>query len=174
MRKTALLLMITVLVGIWGVPCQAEGNTKIAFIHTQKVILETKAGKDGYAELEQLVELHKQKMQAKEAEIKAAEEELAKQGKMLSESARTEKRENLQKLYKSYSRLKEDAKAEVSAREKALLDKIIDQLAKVIEKVGKDNGYTMILDAEGPSVLFSDTAFNISELVVKEFDKSYQ
>ncbi|MBN1295327.1 OmpH family outer membrane protein, partial [bacterium] len=59
-------------------------------------------------------------------------------------------------------------------REKALLDKIIDQLAEVIRRVGKDQGYTIILDSEGPSVLFSDDTKDISSLIVQEFDKIAQ
>ncbi len=149
-------------------------DLKIGFIRTQKVILETKAGKEGYASLEGLVEQHRVTMQTKEDEIKKMEEELSTQGKMLSEQARLEKRELLQKAYKDYSRMKEDAKTEIGAREKALLDKIIDQLAKVIEKIGKEQGYTIILDAEGPSVLYSTEALDISTLIVTEFDKVYQ
>ncbi|MBN1295201.1 OmpH family outer membrane protein, partial [bacterium] len=109
MKRTAMIFVaaLCVIASVGDVWAQ---EMKIGFIHTQKVILETKAGKDGYAKLEQLVEEYKRQIQQKEAEIKAMEDELAKQGKMLSEEARLEKREELQKVYKDYTRLKEDAK----------------------------------------------------------------
>lgn len=173
MKKIMIIIAVAILATALGSTASAE-EMKLAFIHTQKVILETKAGKDGYAKLEQIVEDYRQQMQAQEDLIKSMEEELAKQGKMLSDDARLEKREELQKAYKEYSRLKEDAKAEVANREKALLDKIIDQLADVINQVARDKGYTMILDAEGPSVLYADESKDISDLIVKEFDKVSQ
>ncbi|MBN1880173.1 OmpH family outer membrane protein [bacterium] len=173
MKKLVCLLLTAGFMTCLGNVVQGQ-DIKIGFIRTQKVILDTKAGKDGYSTLEKLVEQHRISMQQKEDEIKKMEEELSNQGKMLSEDARLEKRESLQKAYKDFSRMKEDAKAEVNAREKALLDKIIDQLAKVIEKIGKDQGYTLILDAEGPSVLYSTDTLDISSLVVTEFDKVYQ
>ncbi|HPQ40446.1 MAG TPA: OmpH family outer membrane protein [bacterium] len=173
MKKMMLILAVAVLTAALGSTVSAQ-ELKIAFIHTQKVILETKAGKEGYSKLEQIVEEYRQQMQAQEDTIKALEEELAKQGKMLSDEARLEKREELQRAYKEYSRLKEDAKAEVANREKALLDKIIDQLADVINRVAKEQGYTMILDAEGPSVLYADDSKDISSLIVQEFDKVAQ
>ncbi|MCD4655366.1 OmpH family outer membrane protein [bacterium] len=173
MKKLSLVLIISVIITLTFSAHATEGQ-KIGFIQTQKVILETKAGKEGYVTLEKLVEELKQRMQSKESSIKAMEEELAKQGKMLSDDARLEKREELQKAYKDYSRMKEDAKVEIGNREKALLDKIIEQLAAVIEQVGKNEGYTLILDAEGPSVLFADSAQDISPLIVKEFDKASQ
>lgn len=173
MKKIVCLALLAVF--MIGLTESVQGqDLKIGFIRTQKVILGTKAGKEGYATLEKLVEQHQTLMKQKEDEIKVMEEELSTQGKMLSEEARLAKRENLQKAYKDYSRMKEDAKTEIGAKEKALLDKIIDQLAKVIEKIGKDQGFTMILDAEGPSVLYATDALDISQTVITEFDKVYQ
>jgi len=172
MKRMFLILIISTFIAFAAMSANAEESPKIGFIQTQKVILQTKAGKEGYATLEKLVEEKKQQMQSQESLIKGLEEELSKQGKMLSDSSRLEKREELQKQYKEFSRMKEDAKLEIGNREKALLDKIIEQLASVIETVGKREGYTLILDAEGPSVLFADSAKDISPLIIEEFDKA--
>ncbi len=153
---------------------EADENMKIGFIRTQRVILETQVGREGYENLQRLVEQHRQKIQQKENEIRAMEEELVKQGQMLTDEARLEKREQLQRAIVNLNRMNEDAQNEIGGREKLLLDRIIDQLAKVIEKIGQEHGYTMILDSDGPSVLYSDRTKDISAKIIEEFDKMQQ
>lgn len=171
MKKCVCLITCLLLFGICS-PLQAEDIVKIGFIRTQRVILETKAGKEGYATLQNLVDQHRQKMTEKENEIKKMEDELAKQSQMLTDQARLEQRERLQRAVLDLNRMKEDAQTEIGNREKLLLDRIIDQLAGVIEKIGQEQGFTVILDADGPSVLYSDKAFDISSQVIAEFDKA--
>jgi outer membrane protein len=171
MKKSVYLITFLLVAGICN-PIHAEDTVKIGFIRTQRVILETQAGKEGYATLQSLVDQHRQKMTEKENEIKKMEDELAKQSQMLTDEARLEHRERLQRAVLDLNRMKEDAQTEIGNREKLLLDRIIDQLADIIEKIGKEQGFTIILDADGPSVLYTDTALDISNLVIAEFDKT--
>jgi outer membrane protein len=173
MKKGMIFTVCLMLLLMCSVVAADEG-IKIGFIRTQRVILETQAGKEGYANLQSLVDQHRQRIQQKESEIRAMEQELADQGQMLTEQARLEKREDLQRAIVSLNRMNEDAQNEIGNREKILLDRIIEQLAKVIEKIGQDEGYTIILDADGPSVLFSDQAKDISTKVIEEFNKISQ
>ncbi len=173
MKKIVYLVVILALL-VMNSPLRADTSAKIGFIQTQRVILETKAGKEGYTTLQNLVDQRRQEMTAKENEIKKMEDDLAKQSQMLTDEARLEQRERLQRAVLDFQRMKEDAQTEIGNREKLLLDRIIDQLAEVIEKIGKEQGFTIILDADGPSVLYSDRALDISNLVIAEFDKAFK
>lgn len=173
MKKNICLIVVLALLML-GSPIRAENSTKIGFIRTQRVILETKAGKEGYTALQNLVDQRRQEMTEKENEIKKMEDDLSKQSQMLTDEARLEQRERLQRAVLDLNRMKEDAQTEIGNREKLLLDRIIDQLAEVIEKIGKEQGFTIILDADGPSVLYSNQALDISSQVIAEFDKAYK
>jgi outer membrane protein len=149
-----------------------QTDLKFGFINTQKLIADSKAGKAGNKTMQDLVDKHKKAIDEKGAEIKTAESELEKQYKTITEQARTEKEETINKQRKELDRMKEDAQAEVSAKEKSMLNDILGDVGGVIQQIGKDENFTVIFGMEGPSILYADPVLDITDKVVKKYDDS--
>ena len=49
---------------------------------------------------------------------------------------------------------------------------LVEQLRKVVDQVGQDEGYTLILEKGGPALLYADSKIDITEDVIKRFNES--
>jgi len=86
--------------------------------------------------------------------LKSKREELIKQ------------KEQLDSMYNDLYR--KDGKLE--AKQKELVTPILDRINGVLMRIGKNDSYDYILDAEGP-VLYANPKHDISDYVLKELEK---
>ena len=175
MRKLVLISFIGALI----LACNnqatfAADELKIGYVNAQRIIEESKAGKQAYQKLKELQDEHKSKVEAKKSDIESKEEELRKQYMTLSESAKMEKEENLRKEKKEFKRMLEDADTEIGAREKSYLEKIDKEVMEVIDKVGKEEGYTVILGQVGSLILYANPTIDLTDKVIQKYDLTFQ
>jgi Skp family chaperone for outer membrane proteins len=62
-----------------------------------------------------------------------------------------------------------DSQEDLRLEDSELTSKIVANLLKVVEKVGRDRGYTMVLEKK--SVLFAAERIEITDQVVREMNK---
>ncbi len=172
-KRLILIAMMLVTVGLIFQPA-IRAEVKIGFVNPQKIIEDSVAGKAAYASLKQVQESHRQVIEGKKAEIDGAEEELQKQYFTLSESARAEKEEAIRKAKTDFKRMLEDADGDLSVKEKSYLEKIDKEVMQLINKIAKDEGYSIILGMNGPSVLYADPGLDLTDKVVKAYDATKQ
>jgi outer membrane protein len=170
-RLTLVLCLAAVALTLGPAKMLAGDEMKIGFVNAQRIIDESQAGKEAYQKLKDLQEQHRQAVEAKKAEIDKAEEELKKQYLTLSESARAEKEEALRKAKKEFKRMLEDADADMSAKEKQYLEKIDKEVMAIIHKIGKEEGFSLILGNAGPSILYANPALDLTDRIIKLYDQ---
>ncbi|MCK4508857.1 MAG: OmpH family outer membrane protein, partial [Desulfuromonadales bacterium] len=51
-----------------------------------------------------------------------------------------------------------------------LTRKILESLLKVVQQVGKSEGYAMVLEKTESSIVYADESIDISDKVIKAFD----
>ena len=52
-----------------------------------------------------------------------------------------------------------------------LMQPIAEKLKKVIDEIGREKGYSLIIERQGPGVLYVREALDITDLAVAEFNK---
>ncbi len=175
MKKiTTFMLTALITMFIPGSAIRAADEIKLGFVNAQRIIEESIAGKTAYKQLKALQDQHKKAVEAKKAEIDKAEKELQQQYLTLSDSAKQEKDMALSRAKKDFQRMLEDADSEINSKEKAFLSKIDKEVMAIINKIGKEKGYTMIFGQAGSSVLYANPAIDLTDLVIKEYDATYQ
>ncbi len=173
MKKSAIMIALMAICYLTPIALCAD-NLKIGFVNAQRIIEESKAGKQAYSQLKVLQDEHKKKVEAKKAEIDNADEELKKQYSTLAENARVQKEEDIRKAKTDFKRMLEDADSDMAAKEKSYLEKIDKEVMEIIQKLGKEESYSILLSNSGPSILYIDPSMDITEKVIKLYDSAQQ
>ncbi len=123
-----------------------------------------------YAEVNKDTEKVQKLIFEKQKELQDMKESFDKQSLMLSAEARTSREKELQARFRGYQRWGEDIQNEMNQKKMEVEKTIFISLQKVIQKLGADEGYTLILEKNENIVLFASKPTDITDLVIKAYD----
>jgi outer membrane protein len=147
-----------------------NSNLKIGSVDIQKAVNECKAGKEAKKDLTKEVEKFQRLVAEKQKELQEMKETLEKQGLLLNPDVRAAREKELQTKLRDFQRWGEDIQNEMNQRRAEVERNISIGLQKVIQKVGADEGYTLILEKNENIVLFSSQSTDMTDLVIKAYD----
>jgi len=170
MKKGIALLLFV----LFCMPVSSMGSDaiKIGCIDFQKVLNESDAGKKAKADLETLVKSKQTTIDEKGKTIEKMKADLEKQASVLSADAKKSKEEELEKLLREYQRLVQDSQTEVKKKELELTDAIIKDMRQIVDKIGEEGSYTLIMEKTGGMVLYATKDIDITEAVIKRYNQS--
>ena len=148
----------------------AQDVVKVAYVDMQKALNESRAGKKALGELQKLMEERKSGLQKQKESLEKRKDELDKQGLLLNEDTRKSRENEIRTLERDYSRTLSDLKDEFARREGEFTDGIRKELLKVIEKIGKEGGYTLVLEKQYSAVLYAPSSIDLTETLIKRYD----
>ena len=170
MSKGRLGLVIGILVigGWFGSVLAAD--LKIGYVDIQKAINECNAGKEAKKVITKEVEKFQQTVALKQKELQTLKESFEKQAPMLNQDARTNKEKEYQNKVREFQRWGEDNQNEVNQKRAEMERTIALGLQTVIQKVGADDGYTLVLEKNENIVLYVSKSIDLTDRVIKAFD----
>lgn len=148
----------------------ANAESKIGYVDMQKAIQTTAAGKKAKAELESEFNKKKKDLEKKEADLKKMGEDLEKKKSVLSEDALGKKQAEFQDEMLKYRDIVGKSQVEIQKKERELTAPILDKMKKVIAKLAKEKGFTVVLE-NSQMVLYAVPEADMTEDVIKAFDK---
>jgi outer membrane protein len=149
----------------------AADDLKIGLVDMQQALQSVDSGKKAKAQLESEFNKRKKEIQSEEASIKKMTEEFKKQSLVMSDEAKAKKQAEIQEKIMKYQELTARSQAEIQQKEQELTRPLITKLRSVIADVAKKKGYNMILEKSDTNVLFSQDKDDLTEEVVKGFNK---
>jgi len=166
--KRLVALIGIVLFGFLGSALAAD--YKIAYVDIQKAVNESNAGKDAKKAITKEVEKFQRLIADKQKELQTLKESLEKQAPMLTPDARATREKEYQNKLREFQRWGEDTQNEINQKRMEVERNISIGLLKVIQKVGADDGYTLILEKNESLVLFVSKTIDITDRVIKAYD----
>lgn len=148
----------------------ADSSLKVAYVDIQKALELTKAGQKVQKEFKSEVDSEQKQIDKKKTEYENLKESLDKQKSSLNESALREKEESLLTMEKELKRSFQDSQDKLRRKNASLVGELVKKMRELIEKMGKEEGYSIILEKNGQGVIFADPSLDITESVVKKFD----
>ncbi len=145
-------------------------NKIIAVIDMQKVVRTCKAGKRAMQELNRKFETLKKQLQAKQRELQAFKKDLEKKGPLMSEEARAQKERQYKKLLREFKDKSDDAQYEMRQAEAKKMEPVLKKLEKVVNRIGKERHYLIILEKNMPGLYYVAPGTDITNEVIKIFD----
>ena len=167
-ERAALLLALGLMLG-WGIGATDE-PTKIGFVDAEQVILTVKEGKSAREELERKGREAEAKLGPLIEEYKAKGQELEARRMALSEDALKEKVLDLQSLENRIKGMQTEAQGKMEIDQQRLFGPIQEKFFDVVKEIGRENGYSAIMSADAPGLIYRREAHDLTELVIKTFD----
>jgi len=149
----------------------AQPPSRIGYVDVQKILAKSTAGVAAREQLEREKVALQKDVDSKRAEIEKLKDELDKKGRLLSAEARKEKQETLDRKLRDLRRLVDDYQRELEKKEQALLQKVLAELSGVIERIGKQRGYLMIVDRKSPGLVYAAPEADLTDEILKAYDQ---
>jgi len=169
--KKALFAVTAILLGLL-LAGAAKAQVKIGFVDMQQVVAKSKPGQAALARLKAEASKKQEEVKAREQEIAKAEEELQKQHAVLSDAARREKEDAIQRRKRDLRRIAEDYSRDLAARENELLLDLQRDILAAVRDYGKEKGYTLIIERNQGGVMYSADALDLTQDIIERMDKS--
>jgi outer membrane protein len=145
--------------------------TRIGYVDVQRVIVRSVAGVAAREQLEKDKVAMQKDVDNRKVEVDKLREEMEKKGLVLSAESRREKEETLQRKVRDLRRLAEDLEKELQKKEQAATQKILQELTGIIEKMGKERGFLLIVERRSGGVIYGDPEGDVTDEVIKLYDQ---
>lgn len=167
--KQLLTILSCLLLGL-ALCTSAYAADKVGYINLQRLVNESKMGKDARADIQKMRKDKEAMLTSKLQDINKLKEFINKEGGKMPPAERRAKVEFLQKLYKEYQRLVADAKEDITREDRELVAIILGKANDILKKVAKKRKYSIIL--KDPNAIgYLDPDVDITDLVLKELNK---
>lgn len=143
---------------------------KLGYVDMQKALSSSRAGKAAQKDYETEVKKAQSDLDKKKSEFERMRSEFDKQRDSLSDSARAERAEKLRTMEKELKRNFKDTQEELQRKNMKLVGSMVKKLREVVEEVGQQEGFVVILEKSSQAVLYADNKIDITEKVIEEFD----
>ena len=156
-------------------PPAAGGTTaalqRIAFIDVQRVLARSAAGVAARDQLEREKVGMQRDMDGKRVELEKLRDELEKKGPLMAADARRDKQEQFERKRRDAARVMDDYQKELEKKEQLLLQRVLQDLSGVIDRVGKERGCYLIVEKRGASVLYASNEADLTDEIIRAYDQ---
>ena len=153
-------------------PARSE-EFKVGFVDAQKVLDESELGKQVRDSLNDYVKSRQKIVDIEEQDLKKLEEDLSKQGAILSPDAKQEREEQLQRKYMEYQKKVGELQKEIQQRRTDKLEEFNKNLEKIVKVLGEKEGYSMILNNPASNtIIYSKPSLDLTDRLIQEIDKN--
>lgn len=166
------MLVTTILCAFSFSAMAADAPSKFGYMDLQKAIQETSTGKKAKKDLETEFNKKKKELEKKEADLKKMSEDFEKKSMVLSDELKMQKQGELQQEMLKYRELVGKSQMEIQKRERELTMPIVEKLQSIVADIGKKEGYAFVFEKNEQSVLYADKSTDLTDRVLKEFEKT--
>lgn len=166
-----MLYLFVVLLSIFPSLGQAaDSSVKIAIIDMKQALQTVKAGKNAIAQLEKDFNERKKEIQSGEEKLKKMTDEFKKQSLVLSDQAKRERQEKLQREFMQLQELSTRANMEMQQKQQTLTEPIVKKIKGIVSDLARKRGYTLVLEKNENVVLYTELD-DITVDVINQYDK---
>jgi outer membrane protein len=149
--------------------------TKIAILHVQNAILQTKDGQNAMSAINTKFGPTKAKFDKDQADLQALMDQMKKGSATMSDDARVKLQREIDQKQTALKRSSEDAQAELDQEENKLFQDIGNKMYQLVQQYATQNGFAVVLNVSDPQtpVMWASAAINIQEDIVKLYDQAH-
>jgi len=166
MRNLLLILAATILL-----VSPAMAAQKIAYVDLQKALNMSQQGSQAKQEISELVKKYEAEFKDKQQALLQKKDELQKPAALLSDSAKAEKEREYQQEVKDLQRFPSDVKEELQQRDAEHTQRILSEMNKILQQLGEQGGYSMILEKNEGAVLYAVEAVDLTDELIEAYDE---
>ena len=149
----------------------AQEQLRIGYVDLQRALNECNAGKSAKEKFKGEVDKAEQSLERRKSEVEKLKDELEKKGLLL----RDDERDNLERDYRQklrdFERAYKDTQQELQIKDRELTGRILEDLRQVIQALGEQGSYTVILEGNNTVVLYGAKAIDLTSEIIKTYNE---
>jgi outer membrane protein len=170
----AAMAVLAVLSALWWAQppalAQAPAATRIGYVDLQRILARSQAGVQAREQIEKDKASMQKQVDSQKSDYDKLRDELEKKGQLLSADARRDKQEALERKVRDVRRLVDDLQAQLQKKEDALLQRVLQDVAGLIQRLGKEKGYAIVVERQRAGVLYASADADLTDDVLKAYD----
>jgi Skp family chaperone for outer membrane proteins len=164
--KTVRLALVTGALLAAGIAGAAELRP-LAIIDSQRIAEDYEAARDAQEQYQKFVRELEREVGDKEKALTALMEEIDSQKLLLGQDALATKTQQFERQRAEYFQFRESIDQRAEAEYKTRIQPILDQIKTIVERLGKERNYGLILDSAAISVLYVNPEFDLTNDVMQ-------
>ncbi|NEX93985.1 OmpH family outer membrane protein [Caulobacter sp. 17J65-9] len=158
------MLSALALIAALAAPSLAAAQGKVVFVDTQRVLIEVRDGAAAQARLRTWLDAKQKEIDAEQTALRAEKDALDKASPTMDAATRERKTAELQRKVNALAEKWERARAEAVARESKEIEAILGKFDKVVAKVERRDGVSVVDEQPSPPVP------DITDEIVRAYD----
>jgi outer membrane protein len=152
-------------------PAPSASAGRIAYVDVQRVLARSAAGVAAREQLEREKATMQKEMDGKRVELEKLREEIEKKGPLMAADARRDKQDQFDRKRRDAARLADDFQKELEKKEQGLLQKVLQDVQGVVDRVGKQRGFHMIVERQRAGVIYAAPEADLTDEVIRAYDQ---
>ena len=163
-RASRLLVFLTSALLLGATAARAE--MRVAVVDMQRALNECDAGKKAKDQVRGKFEKAQGELKKEREDLDKARDDFEKKSILMKEDDRRDKERELENRTLDFKRKYEDMQRDLKRTDAELTSGIVEQLYGIVNDYGKQQGYTLVLEASS-GLLYADKALDITDAIVK-------
>ncbi|MFH1467015.1 MAG: OmpH family outer membrane protein [Pseudomonadota bacterium] len=173
MPRLASLRLLLVSFLLMVLPGAAWADTKIAIVDFDDAINRVDEGATAMAHFQGVQDEKTRSLAKREQELAAMQTEIRNQSSILSPEALSTKQEAFQRAVAEYQQAAMQAQQELEQGYMIMLDEFKTKLVAVVEQIGKERGYNLVVEKNEGAVIYSAGVDDITDELVRRYNAAH-
>jgi outer membrane protein len=169
-HKVIVLLALAALLA-WGTAATDDQPIKVGVVDIDRAISSTDEGKAAREEFARKQREAEAKIQPLVERYQALEEEMKAKKFVLSDEALFQKQLDLVEMRNQIQSKMKEIEGQMKVDQKRLEGPLIAKLGAIIEDIGKNQGFALILRRGAPGFLYTREALDVTDLVIEKYNQ---
>lgn len=150
----------------------ALGNSsvKIGYVDLQKAMQTVDAGKAAKGQLEKEVAAKKSALEKRQGQLQKEAEQFEKQVALLDGGKKLERQQELQKKFAEFQKEAAESQMQLQTKERDLTQPILSEMRAIIEGIGKENNFQLIVEKNEGAVLYAEVGADLTAQLIERFN----
>ncbi len=170
-KPTAIGVCLVVCLAVFSVGAASAGTVKIGILDFQKVLETSKAGKAAQEKIKNAAEQMQEELKKRKDEIEESRKNLERESLVMNKQAREDKEREIRIKINDFKTLQQKYYKEYKTQEQKLIHQIQKEVFDLAGKLGKEQGYTLILEKRDSAAIYHDASIDITEELIRRYDK---
>jgi len=152
-------------------PVPFPADAKVAFIDLQRIVADSKLGKQGQDRMKALTDKLSGSLASKNKEIQSLQEKMKQQQGIVSESVMAGLTKDLDRMQREAQFMQQDAQVQIDNLNDELLKGFQDKVLPVVEEVRKERGLWIVFAlGDNSNIAAAHAGLDLSAEIVKRLD----
>jgi outer membrane protein len=145
---------------------------KIGILDFQMVLQKSRAGMAAQEKINEAGKKMEAELESRKDAIDEKRKDLEREALVMGKEAREEKEREIRILINDFKVLQQKYVGEFKAQEQTLIRKIQEEAFALAEKIGQEQGFSIILEKRESAVIYHDLRFNITQELILRYDQT--